>query len=581
MAIEKIINVIVKEKGTDLTIAKTDKLKGKLSQLNQTTGSLTKGLGESSNAILENGGAMGLLNELTGGLAMTVKDAVEATGLFTSGTTIATLAQKAYTFVVGTTTGALKALRLAIASTGIGLLVVAIGYLVSSMMSAGDATEEETRAQEALNKALENGKKAFDDLNEGIDYATKLSVLRAKIAGKSEQELSKIENDANDERRVGFLANQKRLEDALYNEKSTPEQKKKIQEELTKNDDSYYKGLRQNEVETLEGKLKVADEDRAKTAEANQKRLDAQKEYRENQRKLKEEQDKKDADDLKTALENQAKSEAEVRQNLVNEIDIAREKNNAFNLSAQEKELQDIDDRYFVLIERAKEFGLSTEELLTTQLNERNDINKKFGDIDSENNKKKADKDIAIEKAIAEQKAAIQNAQFNLADKAVGFLNVIAGKNKALQKASIIAENALAIGKSIIATNASNIAAIAQGNALAIPTAGASVLAATALVTTNNIGLGLGIATTVAATAKALSALGGGSGGGGSAPTSGGGSGSATPSAPSFNVVGGTNSNQIAESLGGQNRPIQAFVVSSAVTSGQELDRNAQNRASI
>jgi hypothetical protein len=571
MAIEKIINVIVKEKGTDLTIAKTDKLKGKLSQLNQTTGSLTKGLGESSNAILENGGAMGLLNELTGGLAMTVKDAVEATGLFTSGTTIATLAQKAYTFVVGTTTGALKVLRLAIASTGIGLLVVAIGYLVSSMMSAGDATEEETRAQEALNKALENGKKAFDDLNEGIDYSTKLSILRAKIAGASEEELSNIEVKANQERKNGYLQRAKDLENSLYDEAKTPEQIEKIKAEISKNDNDYHKGLRQNEVQTYEDKLKVADEDRAKTAEANQKRLDAQKEYRENQRKLKEEQDKKDADDLKTALENQAKSEAEVRQNLVNEIDIAREKNNAFNLSAQEKELQDIDDRYFVLIERAREFGLSTEELLITQLNERNDINKKFGDIDSENNKKKADKDIAIEKAIAEQKAAIQNAQFNLADKAVGFLNVIA----------IIAENALAIGKSIIATNASNIAAIAQGNALAIPTAGASVAAAAALVTTNNIGLGLGIATTVAATAKALSALGGGSGGGGSAPSSGGGGGSAAPSAPSFNVVGGTNSNQIAESLGGQNRPIQAFVVSSAVTSGQELDRNAQNRASI
>jgi hypothetical protein len=205
MAIEKIINVIVKEKGTDLTIAKTDKLKGKLSQLNQTTGSLTKGLGESSNAILENGGAMGLLNELTGGLAMTVKDAVEATGLFTSGTTIATLAQKAYTFVVGTTTGALKALRLAIASTGIGLLVVAIGYLVSSMMSAGDATEEETRAQEALNKALENGKKAFDDLNEGIDYSTKLSILRAKIAGADADEFVKISDREKKERRESFL----------------------------------------------------------------------------------------------------------------------------------------------------------------------------------------------------------------------------------------------------------------------------------------------------------------------------------------------------------------------------------------
>jgi hypothetical protein len=37
---------------------------------------------ESSLSVLENGGAMGLLNDATGGMAMTVKDAVEATALF-------------------------------------------------------------------------------------------------------------------------------------------------------------------------------------------------------------------------------------------------------------------------------------------------------------------------------------------------------------------------------------------------------------------------------------------------------------------------------------------------------------------
>jgi hypothetical protein len=70
------------------------------------------------------------------------------------------------------------------------------------------------------------------------------------------------------------------------------------------------------------------------------------------------------------------------------------------------------------------------------------------------------------------------------------------------------------------------------------------------------------------------------SGGGGGA------SGGATPSvggaaAPSFNLVQGTGSNQIAQSLTNESRPIQAFVVASSVTSQQELDRNANNEGTI
>lgn len=53
------------------------------------------------------------------------------------------------------------------------------------------------------------------------------------------------------------------------------------------------------------------------------------------------------------------------------------------------------------------------------------------------------------------------------------------------------------------------------------------------------------------------------------------------PSAPSFNLVQGTGTNQIAESIGNQNRPIQAYVVSGSVTSAQELDRNIIESSTI
>jgi hypothetical protein len=68
-------------------------------------------------------------------------------------------------------------------------------------------------------------------------------------------------------------------------------------------------------------------------------------------------------------------------------------------------------------------------------------------------------------------------------------------------------------------------------------------------------------------------------GGGGSAPSiSGAGGGAAA--APSFNVVGNSGVNQIAETLGAQ-QPVQAYVVANNVTTQQALDRNIVRNASI
>jgi hypothetical protein len=68
---------------------------------------------------------------------------------------------------------------------------------------------------------------------------------------------------------------------------------------------------------------------------------------------------------------------------------------------------------------------------------------------------------------------------------------------------------------------------------------------------------------------------------GGGNVSSGGSGGGGAPSAPSFNLVGGTGINQIAQGLGQQQQPIQAYVVSGNVTSAQALDRNIVNTASV
>lgn len=71
-------------------------------------------------------------------------------------------------------------------------------------------------------------------------------------------------------------------------------------------------------------------------------------------------------------------------------------------------------------------------------------------------------------------------------------------------------------------------------------------------------------------------------GGGGAAPTINAPAGGSAPlaAAPTFNVVGTSGQNQIAQSLGNQ-APVKAYVVSNDVTTAQSLDRNIVNTATI
>lgn len=62
---------------------------------------------------------------------------------------------------------------------------------------------------------------------------------------------------------------------------------------------------------------------------------------------------------------------------------------------------------------------------------------------------------------------------------------------------------------------------------------------------------------------------------------SGGSTGSGGQSAPSFNLVAGSGSNQIAEGLSNQDTPIRAYVTSGDMTTSQALDRNIVENSSL
>lgn len=187
-----------------------------------------------------------------------------------------------------------------------------------------------------------------------------------------------------------------------------------------------------------------------------------------------------------------------------------------------------------------------------------------------------AQKEAEIDLAQKEAKAAVQNATLDVAQQGINVLKDIAGENIAVQKALLIAEGAAGIAKILVNTGVANAKAVS-----ASPATGGMPWVAI-----NSISAGLGIAGNIAATAKGLSALGGGSPkGGGSVPKTAGGGGTgviAETQAPSFNVVGATETSSLANTIASQTQqPVQAYVVSNDVTTAQSMENNIVEGAAL
>ena len=173
----------------------------------------------------------------------------------------------------------------------------------------------------------------------------------------------------------------------------------------------------------------------------------------------------------------------------------------------------------------------------------------------------KAEEDrIAKEKADEEikYKQAVKDATISLAGQTLDILGTLAKEGGALAKGVAVAQAVMTtyqgINKALAeTTDVTPTQTLRFANAAAVGVAG--LLNVKKILSTKPIETGAG---------------GGSISGGGAAPA-----------APSFNLVQGTGSNQIAESLATERQPVQAYVVASNVTSAQELDRNAINEASI
>jgi len=221
-------------------------------------------------------------------------------------------------------------------------------------------------------------------------------------------------------------------------------------------------------------------------------------------------------------------------------------------------------------------------ELANTELTEfqRTEIRKKYSDQRAAI----TTAEIQTEKAAMEAKHAINMAYLDLFAQFGNTLTQLAGKNKALAIAGIVISQAASIGQIIANTAIANAKAVAA-NPLAF---------GQPWVTINTISAGLSIASTVAAAAKSIAQINsaassaGVQGGGGSPaaaqapPPVYGGAPTATAT-PQINTGAGTNpTSQIAQTLSQTTKkPIQAYVVSTEISSQQALDRRTNRAATF
>lgn len=77
-------------------------------------------------------------------------------------TEAAAAAQKLYALAVGTSTGAMRAFRLALLATGVGAFVVVLGFAAEAMGAFSSSTKKSTEELERQKQATEDGKKAME-----------------------------------------------------------------------------------------------------------------------------------------------------------------------------------------------------------------------------------------------------------------------------------------------------------------------------------------------------------------------------------------------------------------------------------
>jgi hypothetical protein len=493
---------------------------------------------------------------------------------------------------------ALQGIKSGIAATGIGLLVVAVGTIVAywddiSAAMGGAAAE----GQKLLDQASEQAEYANKQYQDSVKYA---DLLRAE--GKTEEEILAVQEQ---KLKAAIVEQEAAVKQAKLNKdiaiESTKFNQKVLQGILSlmlapiENLISVYNKIASvvpglSKIGSLSGTLSatfVNVEDTAKEADATiaqaetalndlklaevqfqkNKKAKRQSRFKEEQREQAE-QNKKLQD-----LERQRLQNLEDQRNaFLDRIAQIEEENYQRTLSDEERELRAVQDKYFELETLAENNAEQLAIIEEARLNEENEIRLRYAqeayDAQKEiDDQAKADKDERDKQEKADAKALadyrIQVAQQSLT--AIGDIAELFNKgNEKQQKRAFQVQKAVGIAQATINT-AQAITKVFAETTDFTPTQSLRIA--------NAVGIGLAGAAQIASIASQQF-----TGGGNVESPSDIGAGGGEVQAPSFNVVGDSGINQLAQL---QQTPTMAYVVSGEVTSAQALDRNRVTNATL
>jgi len=453
--------------------------------------------------------------------------------------------------------------------------LIAIGYkLITMFQESAEANDEAAAATKRNTNALNAQIAASNKASESLKNKNTQELNMAKASGASADAIRKLALKHADEEIALEKATLATARNTYEKEKNTLANYKNLgvsdeiiekqRELVTKSREALkeeYTDLR----EAYKNRQLVAQQNQV---EVRQEQTDAAKAAADHAKSINEAAAAKQKEALDAIKENQKeatdvfKSEYELQVRAITEkydaeIALAKKYNkDTVDLEkARKKELQDLEDK------QAKDLFDGTEKLVTLRAGALSQT-KQFQEQEKaglvgvgEVRKRLSD----AEQKIADDKKKNQEDALTATANTLGQISELFGKQTKAGKAAAIAEATIQMFLSAQKAYSSTVGIPIVGPVLAPINAGLAIAA--------------GIKNIKAINAVKVPNDGGG---GGSVPSGGGGGGSII--SPNFNVVGNSGINQLAQL---QQTPTKAYVVSSDVTSGQSLDRNRIENATL
>ena len=425
---------------------------------------------------------------------------------------------------------AFATLKGALIATGIGALVVTIGFLLPKIMEWIDGTKELERRQNALNSEIDKANIKYQKNTEQIDKNTAAELRLARARGASEQELLNIEKKGNKER----VEVQKRTVaelDKLLKDKRNMYIEAYVDEDWdrAKALNKEYKDLQAQRNAILKAKKDQNDELKLKQEELNISTLTKQKDnFKESHNNLKENL-KKEVETYEESFNKRLKMQEETDALRLEPINIEDQFQKEREREQRKKDL---------IIQINKE---TNEELIK-------DLNKRI------------EKEEQLEQQAKEQKIRMAGQAFSIIQ---GVADLFAQGNEEDQRKAFQLNKAVNIGQAIMNTAQGVTAALSGGGNLGKVATGLNFVEAGLIGTIGALNIAK-----IANTQFQSS----GASGGGNTPTA------TAPRTPSFDIIQAQPQMQLGAL---QQQPVKAYVVSGEVSTAQALDRNRVRNATF